>query len=1337
MRALALALVLLPGLCLAQENPVTNGGFEALDAAGNPVDWQTMGSCKVTTDAHWGKYAMLLERDPQTEGEVGMNRAWEAYGGKQGAMLSQLKGGIRFWYKAEVASGPKSLLVYVIPMSADPLENTDQQRAEFDVPESQVGDGQWHEGLLKYDFTGSQKVKWVHISPRISGARARLLLDDFSWVDHVGPLPAITKTELTEVKGREGEECLVQAQVQNAGDETLEIGMGALKLPEGLTAEGGPVRTLQALKPDDYGHFTWRVRGLRADKGAMQVTFSAAARSASALLAYAPRLEVTGLFTPEFILSPDRPATVSLRLRNTGHALVRQVRAELQPGLPLSTARQSRRQTLEAIRPQTEAEITWKVSAEAQSPQVRLRAVADAANAEGGRATTTVVVGPPTPPVAEPPDADVTVRITPALAYLGNGHVRLLLPKADFGFGLGILQRKVGRAWETVGKLPRLSRLVLFQSSTRSPEYPVYATEARQIPSPPGAPRGPSPEDLELRATVVDDLGVTWNVSERIGLLGSDSFALRITASPNKDAEVLDFEGPMLYVGEGAAAGTRRLDAIFPGLEWLVEGEESSSALDIAPDHPDRVRYVPSPHSVTIPLMAARLQPPAGEATTVALMWDHLRPYYGQLNRPSAAFASPDRFEGHDSTLMGLFAPSMPEYIAPNQRVAHQPLHVAAGSSVELSARICALPAPAGDTSLAAVNAWFQGHPAPDPEPLPHGATWQDEITFSMAGYLDSLWIPKLGKWHPSLGGPGMWDVPSVPPNYLYDLRMCLDLCPDGPVRRRVQERYDLVTKAGGGGAWSDDDGFQYAGPADNVLSRADTIAGDMASQGADGSWRFRARIETSGVFKGLDYADLGPDNAAEVGTCARTAWEVLRFSHMTGDKLSREAGLRALAFMDRFEVPRAAQVWEVPVHTPDILASADACEAYLEGYFITGRKPYLDKAVYWGRTGLPFVYTWDVAGYEFLKYASIPVFGASWLEGSWFGRPVQWNGLRYAFAVLKLAPLDPSLDWAKIARGITISAMYQQSADDQDKALWPDSIGSFKKDKAGWIFPPVMILKNVYALMGAPSAPVTVTVPATPGGGAADGSAPAFRVSATAGIKDAAYDVGRLSFKLLYPPSLSGYALICGAGKPTAVRVNGAAAAEMPPGKLPAAGDPPCWRYLPDASAVELRLKDGGTQAVELEGVKYSETSFTAAPVSKIAFTFAESTGGWRAINHMEPLTVQDGALVTLTTGGDPYMRRANLRVPAAGVTQITVRMSLEPGMNTAGRFYWTTSESPSEAEDKVAQFTAIADGQPHDYLLPVGKDPMWAGTITSIRLNPCSGLPPGQVRVVAITGN
>jgi len=154
--------------------------------------------------------------------------------------------------------------------------------------------------------------------------------------------------------------------------------------------------------------------------------------------------------------------------------------------------------------------------------------------------------------------------------------------------------------------------------------------------------------------------------------------------------------------------------------------------------------------------------------------------------------------------------------------------------------------------------------------------------------------------------------------------------------------------------------------------------------------------------------------------------------------------GLKGLDWLRKWRIPRGSQVWEIPLHAPDILASAHCCEAFLWGYRLTGDRSYLADAVYWAKTGLPFVYFWQTPeeGLEPMRGGTIPIFGATFYSGSWFGRLVQWCGLEYAKALLDLAEFDDSFVWKRVANDITVSGWRQQQTKDGYQGLYPDSWG-------------------------------------------------------------------------------------------------------------------------------------------------------------------------------------------------------------------------------------------------------------------------------------------------------
>lgn len=229
---------------------------------------------------------------------------------------------------------------------------------------------------------------------------------------------------------------------------------------------------------------------------------------------------------------------------------------------------------------------------------------------------------------------------------------------------------------------------------------------------------------------------------------------------------------------------------------------------------------------------------------------------------------------------------------------------------------------------------------------------------------------------------------------------------------------------------------------------------GIIARQHPDGSFRYQGKY-ARGHFE---------DTAS--GHCARPAAQLLEHAWATGDAEALAAGLRTLEYMKRFRTPRGAQVWEVPLHTPDVLASAYLVWAYVRGYELTGKTEYLDEARRWALSGVPFVYLWGER--PMMRYATIPVYGATnWKAPCWIGRPVQWCGLVYAYALALLAPHDDALDWRRLSRGILISGQQQQYPDGQLAGLLPDSIDLSTGRRFPWNINPCNLVSLEMALDG------------------------------------------------------------------------------------------------------------------------------------------------------------------------------------------------------------------------------------------------------------------------------
>ena len=197
--------------------------------------------------------------------------------------------------------------------------------------------------------------------------------------------------------------------------------------------------------------------------------------------------------------------------------------------------------------------------------------------------------------------------------------------------------------------------------------------------------------------------------------------------------------------------------------------------------------------------------------------------------------------------------------------------------------------------------------------------------------------------------------------------------------------------------------------------------------QKPDGSFRYDGKYRR-GHFE---------DTAS--GLCALKALPMLDSAYYLGDAASLVDAVKTLEYMKRFRVPRGAQTWEMPLHTPDIFGAGLLVRAYVRGFELTGNREYLDLARRWALSGLPFVYQWDCR--PVMRYATIGVLGATdWAGVVWIGLPVQWCGTVYAYALTELAPHDDTLDWRRVAEGILVCSEQMQYPDGEYAGALPDS---------------------------------------------------------------------------------------------------------------------------------------------------------------------------------------------------------------------------------------------------------------------------------------------------------
>jgi hypothetical protein len=236
----------------------------------------------------------------------------------------------------------------------------------------------------------------------------------------------------------------------------------------------------------------------------------------------------------------------------------------------------------------------------------------------------------------------------------------------------------------------------------------------------------------------------------------------------------------------------------------------------------------------------------------------------------------------------------------------------------------------------------------------------------------------------------------------------------------------------------------------------------------------------------GVDYASTHWTREAN-GLAGNAVARLLEAAAFCGDRELQEAAVGQLgAVLRRFHrtVPRGAQTWEIPLHTPDILASAHLTKACVLGYLLSGDDRWLDEAEYWAWTGVPFVYLAPPSEGAVGVYSTIAVLGATgWRAPVWFGQPVQWCGLVYADALRWLGRVRAATPWTRLADGIALAGVqHTWPADDAERVgLLPDYFLLRAQRREGPAINPGTVQSQAIQAYGRPPAYDFVTV--DPGG--------------------------------------------------------------------------------------------------------------------------------------------------------------------------------------------------------------------------------------------------------------
>ncbi len=526
------------------------------------------------------------------------------------------------------------------------------------------------------------------------------------------------------------------------------------------------------------------------------------------------------------------------------------------------------------------------------------------------------------------------------------------------------------------------------------------------------------------------------------------------TIKVNRDRMVAFLPVFTVFPGAGSFGKTKG-QGLFAGLEYL-DNEPSSSEADLV--GPASKRQVPDSLKITFPLMAVQ----SGQRY-VALAWEP----QPQL---SALFDSPDRLFGSGGHVMGLLFPgsegkqrqegSLLPRLA-ERLAANEPLTVRATLMGGLGKSVV----PAVEQHVA-----LRGLP-----PLPEaGMDLQGYAALAAGGWLNSTIREGNLFRHAVAGG-------NFQPGQAADAGLWMDWLAAQTVQSDLAARLQDTAKSVLAQIAPPNLNFAGVGhvryPAVSLVYGAVAESASAAARaGRDLLGRFQAdgSVRYSPQPGGPDYARTHFANEAS-GLASGVVMDLLEAAAFSGERELLDAGVNRLRALDRFRqgVPRGAQTWECPLHTPDILASAHLVRAYTLGYELTGDAEFLGQARYWAWTGVPFVYLVNPTSGPVGPYATIAVFGATqWQAPVWMGLPVQWCGLVYADALYRLVRHDSTGPWRKVADGITVSGIQQSwpSSDAALQGLLPDSFVLRAQRRNGPAINPATVLACASHLFDQPT---------------------------------------------------------------------------------------------------------------------------------------------------------------------------------------------------------------------------------------------------------------------------
>jgi len=561
---------------------------------------------------------------------------------------------------------------------------------------------------------------------------------------------------------------------------------------------------------------------------------------------------------------------------------------------------------------------------------------------------------------------------------------------------------------------------------------------------------------FKTAAALKDSGGARWILRRTFQPLES-STAIAVTTTVEVDADRELFHLPMLTLFPGFGTfGADKTQAVLPGVEYLAN-EPSSSEADVKGDKANR--RIVDDFRLCFPMMGI-----VANNRYLGLAWD-------RRDHPAPVFDSPDRIFNSGGHLMALWYPAVGECRIESEFDIFRTFPIKANQPITLAATIFGGQGATVNSAVAHHVELAGGLPK---VPM-FGSGIQEAVTLLAHGWLDSA------QHHDGTWRHAVWmdnfkpAVVTDAPGYMLWLA---EQTNDKALAIRLREGAKRgIERVRASGNWNGSCShvvrpfapLLFGDVNDRVAERVHQARQALNNFDEKGLVRYRPRPDS------LDYGSTHWEDHAN-GLSALQLEPILEAATLSGDE---DLAAKALTILDqqlaiyRNTVPRGAQTWEMPLHTPDILASARILHCCNLAYLLTGDQKYIDEGRYWAWTGLSMIYLDPPTDGPIGLYATTAVLGATaWVAPYWIGQPVQWCGLVYRSALHDFAKLDPenSKFWNQLARGITRSGLQQTFPldDEERQGLLPDYFHLKAQKSDGPAISPGTVQANLAEAYGA-----------------------------------------------------------------------------------------------------------------------------------------------------------------------------------------------------------------------------------------------------------------------------